>query len=155
MSEAQTSSYVFDLDGSLDDIPDLPSFKAFPTGAYVVNLPDGVTFKPAEDKKPPTFHTKFELKEIMELKPENLDEGEEPPAIGDVSTMMFQMDNETGAGFFKKFSDPIAEALGTRGFRDLMRQSKGIDLLVAFKRIPGKGENKDKLYQQVLNVEVV
>lgn len=150
---SESSGYSFDLDGDLDDVPDLPSFTPVPTGAYLMVLEKGIEQK--EINKHPSFSVNFVVKEVMELKEENLDVGEEAPKAGDTTGLLFQMDNETGAGFFKKFAEPLAEHLGTKNFRQLMTASKGLEVLAVFRRVSGKGDKKDVHYNQLVSIAVV
>jgi hypothetical protein len=156
MSELQASSdggYNFDDDGSLDDITDLPSWTPLPTGAYLMTITDGLERK--EINKHPAFTVNLELKEIAELKSENLDEGEEPPKPGDSTGLAFLMDNEIGAGVFKQFAGPIAAHIGSSRFSDLRVKSKGLNILVALKRVAGKGDKADTNYNRIINLRVL
>jgi len=143
----------FDLDGgTLDDISDLPSFGAFPTGAYLVNLAKGIEFKKINEH--PAMTVEMALVSVEELKEESLDEGELPPKEGDIATAAFLMDNETGQGFYKRFADPIYKHLGVSRHREAIEQSKGLQLLVVMKRVHGKGARADQQYNQFVNTAV-
>lgn len=147
------------LDMSLDDIEDLPSFACFPTGAYMVSLEKGLEHKPINEH--PAISVPMTLKEIVELDPNQLEvdeatqEREGPPKTGDIATVAFMLDNEVGAGFFKEFAKPIAKHLGVSSVRDIIEGSKGLELMVILKREKGKKENADKRYQRFVKVAVV
>lgn len=144
----------FDLDsGTLDDIDDLPGFGAFPTGAYTVVLEKGIEFKKINEH--PAMQIQMTLKNADEVDPKNLDEGEDIPKPGDMATVAFLMDNEIGAGFYKNFAGPIYKHLGVKSHKEAIEQSKGMELVVALKRIHGKGDKKDQTFNQFINVAVV
>lgn len=147
-----TSFTPIDLDSTLDDIEDLPSFKSLPTGAYTVRLENGLEHKKINDH--PAISVAMTVTAVMELAGE-LDTGEDPPKIGDIATVGFLLDNEIGAGFFKSFAKPLSESLGTKSIRGLIEQSKGLELMVVVKRISGKGDRKDQHYNQFVKVAVV
>lgn len=158
MSNAKGSINAIDLDASLDDIADLPAFTAFPTGAYLINLQNGLEPKKIGDH--PAIQAAMTLKEIIELHEDNLDDGEEPPKVGDVATQPFMMDNEFGAGNFKFFSTPIAvNIIGDKRakIRSIIEQSKGIDMLIVVKRRRGKAgtESEDKNFMTLMKVDTV
>jgi len=145
------STVPFDLDNqTLDDIEDLPGFGAFPTGAYRVALAQGIEFKKINEH--PAMQVQMTLKEVLELDPKNMDESENPPKEGDMATIAFLMDNTVGQGFYKNFAKPVYEHLGVKSHKEAIEQSKGLELIVALKRIHGKGDRKDQTYNQVVNV---
>jgi hypothetical protein len=142
----------FDLDSVLDDIPDLPSFKSLPTGSYEVVLENGLEYKKVGDH--PAIQISMTVAGVKEMTGK-LEEGEDPPKVGDIATVAFLMDNEIGAGFFKAFAKPLQQHLGAASIRELLTASKGLDLLVVVKRIHGKGEKSDNFYNQFVKVAVV
>jgi hypothetical protein len=147
------SAVPFDLDsGTLDDITDLPGFGAFPTGAYRICLKEGIEFKKINEH--PAMQVQMEMKEVLELDPKNLEENEEPPKAEDVATVAFLMDNEIGAGFYKNFAAPIYKHLGVSSHKEAISQSKGLELIVALKRIHGKGDKKDQTFNQFINIGI-
>lgn len=150
---SDTEAVTFDLDNELDDIEDLPSFGAFPTGAYTVDLEKGIEFKKINEH--PAMQVAMTLVTVEELKEDNLDEGELPPSIGDIATCAFLMDNEIGQGFYKNFAKPIYEYLNISKHKDAIEESKGMRLTVVLKRIHGKGDKKDQQYNQFVNVAVM
>jgi hypothetical protein len=142
----------FDLDTTLDDIDDLPSFKSFPTGSYEVVLENGLEYKKVGEH--PAIQVAMTCAGVKEITGK-LDEGEDPPKVGDVATVAFLMDNEIGAGFFKNFAKPLQVHLGAASIRELLTASKGLDLLVVVKRISGKGDKSDNHYNQFVKVAVI
>lgn len=138
------------LDASLDDIEDLPGFAVFPTGAYVIVIPEAPEVKMIGDH--PAHEIKLQLEEITEMT-EVLKEGEEPPKTGDVCSLAFMMDNKFGAGALKEFLKPISEHLGVKLLGEIYPQLKGMKLLVVLRRTYNK--DKDAHYAKVKKVAVI
>lgn len=158
MSEKNTASVDDILDGTLDDIEDLPSFSAWPAGAYRVTLPEGFAQKKINDK--PAFEVKLKNLEVLEVT--NPAEQEEAPKVGDETSLSFMMDNETGKGFFKEAIMPFVAHAGldskTPGaIRTAVAASKGLECLVILKRT--KKEDKQtkeiKVYAKLAKIEVL
>ena len=141
-----------DLDMSLDDIEDLPSFAVFPTGAYVVDFHLGFEEKVINEHKALTLEMK--LKEIAELNPSSLDvEGEKPPIPGDIATLAWMLDNKFGVGTLKDAMLPFKEKFGTGSVRQVMEASKGITALVIVKRTYDKA--KDRHYMKLVKLGIM
>lgn len=159
MSEQQANNWALENaisgDMTLDDIEQLPGFATFPTGAYTVNLVDGICFKQIGDH--PAAEARLKLEEIAELDPSNLDadENEKPPTIGDICSIAFMRDNKIGASQLREFLEPISVSLGTRSIADMCdlgdgkgsNRSKGMKLLVIIHRDHDKA--KDKKYAKI------
>lgn len=158
MSDAK-KELSLDLDSSLDDIDDLPAFISFPTGAYHVVLEKGVAgdektggFKLIGDHR--ALDMAMTLKDIVEFNEENLDEGEEPPKPGDIATQPYMMDNEYGAGNFKKDMSCF-RATGASTVREIMAASQGAELLVVIKRRKGKKDKADQNYMTITKMDFI
>lgn len=124
------------LDGTLDDIADLPGFNIFPSGAYLVELTEGFVQK--EIAKHPAVELQMKCIEVKELS----DPATAPlaPKPGDICSTAFMLDNEFGRGKLKQALSPIGEKLGLKSNREIMVGSKGIQAIVVIK----KTENKEK-----------
>lgn len=155
MSSSATKINPIDLDSSLDDIDDLPGFSSLPTGAYTVVLAKG--FERKEVNKSQCVEMAMTVKEATEVLEENLDEGETLPKPGDVATILFQLDNEIGAGLFKQAAKSIREATGANTLREVIEASKGLELLAVVKRRKGKKgtESEDRNFMQLVKVSVL
>lgn len=140
------------LDTTLDDIEDLPQFLVFPTGAYVVQLIQGMEEKDVGEHKAITVNLTL-TQEPTELDPKMLNKGEEPPKMGDVASLMFMMDNKFGAGQLKNFCAPLAEHFNTKSLREIVENSKGLDLVVVLQRTYNKEDGK--FYQRFSKVAVL
>lgn len=152
-SSTQTKINPIDLDASLDDIDDLPGFATLPTGAYSVVLVKGFEMKEVNGSK--CIEMAMTVKGITELPEENLEDGEAPPKEGDIATMLFQMDNPTGAGLFKQAAAPVREATGANTLREVIEASKGMEFLAVVKRRKGKGENEGRNFMSLVKLSVL
>jgi hypothetical protein len=135
------------LDGTLDDIADLPEFKPFPSGAFKVKLPKGFVAKKIGTH--PAIEMKMELLEILEL----ADPSDEAPKVGAEASIAFMMDNDTGAGFFKLAATPIAERLRTRNRKEVMEGAKEMECIVVLTKTHDK--EKDRYYNNLKKLDVV
>jgi hypothetical protein len=153
MAQAPAKIAPIDLDTSLDDIDDLPGFAALPTGAYNVVLPKGFEVKMVNNSK--SVEMAMTVKEVVEIVEDSLDEGESLPKEGDIATMLFQLDNSTGAGLFKQAAAPIRAASGANTLREVIEASKGMELTVIIKRRKGKGENEGRNFMSLVQVSVL
>ena len=135
------------LDGTLADIPDLPSFAAWPSGCYKVVSKDGFQQKKIGDH--PAFELKCKWLETLELA-DAADE-KDAPKDGSELSLNFMMDNDLGRGFFKEAVKPIAqfleldESIPGAG-RAVIEASKGMELVIVVQR---KSRMKDG--EQVFN----
>lgn len=114
-------------DMSLDDIGDVPSFKKWTTGAYVVALEDGIVTREINEVnyKVVTLTCKS-VEESTNVAGDDI----VTPKPGDTMDILCNMANAYGASDFKKFADPIAERIGSKKISDICEQSKGFDMLV-------------------------
>lgn len=124
------------LEGDLDDIADLPAFKTPPTGGYVVNLPDGIVIKEVNEKS--AAGLKMVIKEVTEVV-EQVAENE-MPKVGDEFEMLYMLDNEIGAGFYKEVLKALSEKVGSKKPAEINKGCKGMDVAIVLKRT----FNKDK-----------
>jgi hypothetical protein len=134
------------LDSTLDDIEDLPQFMVFPTGAYHVKLNKGIIDKMSDKSdwinEHPALSAEMTLVETAEIDKKNLQQGEAPPAVGDIASLLFMVDNKMGAGQFKNFMAPIMEHLGCTTFREAIEQSIGLELAIVLQRTYNKQDEK-------------
>lgn len=126
------------LDGTLDDIEDLPQFLAFPTGAYIVNLPNGLEEKVIANH--PALTMKVKCKEVKELATPS---EASLVKVGDQGDIAFMLDNETGRGFAKIVLKAIGERIGSKNNREIIAASKGIDALLVCKKTHDAGKQRD------------
>lgn len=138
------------LNGSLDDIEDLPQFMAFPSGAYVVELPDGLVEKKIGEH--PAVSMKVRHVETKELSDPNTPESEQVKP-GDQTDIAFMLDNETGRGFLKIALKAIGERVGTKNPRELMAAAKGVQALIVVKKT--KDEAKQREYTNLVRMALI
>lgn len=145
-------NYIVDMDSSIDDIDDLPEFKQLPSGAYQVLVEES---QEKEINEHPAVEVSMKVEEVLELTGElDEDEGEKEPIPGDIFTQAFMMDNEFGAGKFKEFMVPVAEAFGKgKTKRELIKELKGSRLVIIVKRTWNK--KKERNYSQVVKLSLV
>lgn len=135
------------LDQTLDDIADLPEFKAFPPGTHKAL----VSFNTKEVNKHPSIEVNCKLIETAELAEPTRDEAPNPGATASVLCMM---DNEFGAGNFKALAKPIGEALGTGNLREIVDQTKDLECLI-ITTYRKNDTDKDKPYMNIKELYVV
>jgi len=139
-------------DFDMDDLADLPSFKAWPTGGYMAVLPNGFERKKVGEHD--AIELLMELESIVELDPSNLNPDEAPPAAGDKCNTLFMMDNEMGQGKFKEVATPFKEACGNGKFSAIRDISKGAKVLIIGQRNVKKGDDS-KFYFNIVKIGLV
>ena len=140
MNQGTNSQLDFSvLDGSLDDIEDLPGFLAFPTGAYHVKLDKGLVKK--EINKHPAVEMAMTCVEVKELS--NPEDAENAPKVGDICSTAFMLDNETGRGFLKIVLKAIGERCGTKNTAEILNASIGLEAIVVVKKTVDKEKGKE------------
>lgn len=147
---AQTQSSFLDidslLDGTLDDIADMPEFKPFAAGAHVCTLK-------VEQKKigdAPAFEVTLTVVETQELANPEKDTA---PKAGDSTNVLYMMNNELGQGSFKKLLAAAAESFGPKKNRELIDDLQGAEALVVTKVRMNK--DKTKSYTDIVSLQIV
>ena len=135
----------FDLDSTLDDIEDLPTFGAWPTGAYVVTLHQEE--KTPNEKMGKCIEVKFKHLETAELGDRKVDDLE--PKVGDESTQLVSLKNNVALGAWKKnVMAPLEEKFGKGSARKVIETSNGCKCLVVLAKT-------EKGYQQIKMLKVL
>ena len=125
------------LDGTLDDLADLPEFKPFPVGTHKAVL----TMEQKVINKHPAIEVKLKALETIEL-PSGSEA--EPVSPGQEGTVLYMLDNELGQGKFKKLLKQLAETYGTdKTNREIMAEAQNAEVLV----VTTLRSNKDKTKQ--------
>ena len=125
------------LDGTLDDLADLPEFKPFPVGTHKAVL----TMEQKVINKHPAIEVKLKALETIEL-PSGSEA--EPVSPGQEGTVLYMLDNELGQGKFKKLLKQLAETYGTdKTNRQIMEESRNAEVLV----VTTLRSNKEKTKQ--------
>lgn len=136
------------LDMELDDLEDLPEFKPFPNGAYVVSSSFNTKEMDDHGECPELTMTCIQ---VIELE----DPSAEPPAVGDTSSCLFMMDNEFGRGKFKAVAAAFAPLTGQEKpkSRDVIQATKDIQC-TAILSVRADRKDKDRFYQNIKEIVI-
>ena len=142
------------LDGTLDDLADLPTFEAFPVGAHKVIISwqtkDKDGKKPLVINKHPTIQLNLTAIETVELPAGSEDK---PLTKGAETSVLFMMDNDMGQGAFKEIMKALAKHYGAESPRVLMEKSEKAECLVVTNKRPNK--EKTKMYTGIDALQVL
>jgi hypothetical protein len=134
------------LDGTLDDLVDLPEFKPFPNGVHSCT----VSFESKKVNNHPCVEVTMKLDETIELANP---EGEVAPAKGSESSVLYMLDNEIGQGKFKDLMKPFAEANPGMKLGQLIKECSGNSVIVVTSQRANK--EKTKMYQDITAITLV
>lgn len=142
MSEFNVDSL---LDGTLDDLADLPEFKPFPPGGHrvIVSL---------EQKKigtHPAYEVKMKAIETLELSNPSEDQ---PLVAGAETSVAYMLDNQYGQGSFKKLLAAAAQKFGPKSNRDLINDLQNAECVVITKVRTNK--EKTQFYTDIVELQV-
>lgn len=127
------------LDGTLDDLADLPEFKPFPVGSHKVTIKMEVK-KVGNDTAVEVGMTAIETLEL----PAGSEEA--PLQPGDNTNVLYFLTHknpkvaELGQGQFKELMRAFAEHFGAKSNRELIADANGSECIV----ITGRRTNKEK-----------
>lgn len=138
------------LDGTLDELSDLPGFKVPPTGAYAVSIVSNEIKTVGSHKD--TVEAKFKIVDIMEITEKDVAEAD-APLPGDEFNVLFMTDNDTGAGFLKEYLKVLGPVVGTTKTREILELSKNLNLIVVVKRTLNKETERHNV--NLKKIEVV
>ena len=134
------------LDGTLDDLEDLPEFKPFPAGAHRVLA----TFAEKEINGNPAVELSLKLQETLEQS----DPQEEEAKPGSESSTAFMLNNEFGRGNLKKCATPFGTALGYSTIREIVEGVKDVECVVVTTLRKDKND-PDKKYLNIKEIQVL
>ena len=134
------------LDGTLDDIADLPSFAPFPSGIH--NVKASLTVDEIQGK------AVIKLDLVMVESVELANPEAEAPQAGDSCNTVFFLDNEYGLGNFKRCAAPFQEAFQCASTGELIEQVTDIDCVVVTNTRPDK-KDPTRTYLDVQEISVV
>jgi hypothetical protein len=133
------------LDGTLDDLADLPEFRPFPAGTHRVNF----TFEyDKKDKK--ILYAKLKLLETVELH----DAEDTPCEPGAEANVRYDLSNEYAQGNLKKLLVNIAGHFGAKKNSELISDMKQVECLAVTKLITSK-KNADQKYLDIVELQVI
>ncbi len=133
------------LDSSLDDLADLPEFKVFPNGAHICTI--------KFESKDVNGHPSIECTLTGISTEELANPADTPIAAGDVSSVLFMMDNEFGQGALKAVMKPLAAHFGTSKISETIEAAKGAECLVVTKQRQNK--EKTQTYLSIASITVM
>ena len=132
------------LDGTLDDLADLPEFRPFVPGTYRINF----NFK-ADDKDKAVYYGQLKILEVLE----QVDPNEKPMEIGAETNVRFDLKNEYGQGGFKKIMLIAADKFGKKSNRELLEDMKNVECLVVTKQNLNK--KNGQVYTDIVELQIV
>lgn len=140
------------LDGTLDDLADMPEFKPFPVGLHkcIINL------EPKVVDKQHAVEVKLTAVETVEL-PAGSEE--QPLQTGDNTNILYFLTHkdvkvaEMGQGGFKEIMKVAAEKFGVKPNRELMADLNGCEVLV----VTTQRSNKDRTqkYTKLDSIQII
>lgn len=131
--ESNSSELDSLLEGSIDDLADMPEFAVYPNGVHKVII----NWESKTVNKHPSLELKMKAVETVEL----ANPAESAPlAAGTESSVLFMLDNEFGQGKMKAIMVVLAAHFGTKSIKQTMEASQGAEVQVVTK----VRENKDK-----------
>ena len=159
MTQAQVNTSSIDslLDGTLDDLADIPEFKPFPVGAHTVTI----KWEMKAINNVPAIELALTGVATVELANPETDK---PIAAGDGTNVMFMLkkqdgtNNEIAQGQWKELLKPLAVHFGTTSNRATMEASNGAEVLVvtAIRKSVSKTDATDiKYYTSVTSLTVL
>ena len=137
------------LDGTLDDLADLPEFKPFPVGthAVVLTIVDKTAPKDRVNNHP-GFEVKMKAVETLEL----ANSDDTPLAAGAETSVLYLLDNPIGQGSFKKLLASAAEHFGSKSNRELIADLNGATVAVVTRQRQNK--EKTQTYTDIVEMKV-
>jgi len=142
MSEVNVDSL---LDGNLDDLADLPEFKAFPNGAHRVTI----KFEQKKIKDHPCIEMGMKLISTEEMS----DPAETPLQPGAETSVLYMLDNEIGQGKFKDVIKQLQVSTGPMTNRETLAAAQGMEVLVTTK--VRYSEDKTRSFTDVVKLLVL
>lgn len=147
------------LDGTLDDLADIPEFRNYPIGAHKVKL-DWDLAKTIDKVYKIKDQESSGLKKFIEMQMVAIETVELPAGSedtplkgGEKAQMLFDLTNEFAQGKFKKIMAALAQHYGAKSNRELLADSKGAEVVVVISHRVDK--KSGKTYIDIENVMVV
>ena len=132
------------LDGTLDDLADLPEFRPFVPGTYRVNF----NFK-VDDKDKAIYYAQLKVIEVLE----QVDPNEKPMEIGAETGVRYDLKNEYGEAGLKKVLFVAADKFGKKSPRNLIEDMKNVECLVVTKQNVNK--KNGQVYTDIVELQIV
>jgi len=133
------------LDGTLDDLADLPEFRPYIPGTH------RVTYTIEKDKKLKTvYYGKMKLLETMEQS----NAEDKPLEVGAEAAIRYDLTNDYGQGAFKKVLSIAAEKFGAKANRELIDDMKNVECLVVTKLVESK-KTAGQFFTDIVEMQIV
>ena len=137
------------LDGTLDDLADLPEFKPFPVGTHAVVLTIINKTAPKDRvNNHPGFEVKMKAVETLEL----ANPDDTSLVAGAETSVLYLLDNPIGQGSFKKLLASAAEHFGAKSNRELIADLNGATVAVVTRQRQNK--EKTQTYTDIVEMKV-
>jgi hypothetical protein len=147
MTQAQNQDFDINslLDGTLNDLKDLPEFRPLPVGSY------RAMFSIVPDAKVKhIFFAKLKVIETMEL----AEATETPVEAGAEAQVRYDLSNEFGQGAFKKILAALAEHFGAKNNRALLEEVRNpVEVMVVTKQNLNK--KNGAVYTDIVELAVI
>lgn len=136
------------LDGTLDDLADLPEFGIYPVGAHKVKL--------HWDLNKEINKVKYVSLEFTGIETVELPAGSEASPISkdQKANTLFDLKNEWGQGAFKAVMASLAAHYGSKSNRELCKESEGAEALITVKHRKDK-KDTTKVYMQLDTLAII
>lgn len=132
------------LEGTLEDLADLPEFKPYPPGSHHISI----KLEQKIVNKHPGFDFKMKLIECKELADPQKDVA---PEVGAETSILFLLDNEIGQGQFKKVLTAAAAKFGNKKNSELIADMQNAEALVITKLRENK-KSEGTFYTDVVEI---
>lgn len=144
-----TDAANFDIDalleGTLDDLADLPEFRPFNPGVYRMTLDWEF-----DKTKKSVIYMKFK---ILETQEEVVPQDGKPMEPGAETNVRLDLSNEFGQGRFKEIMAVAAARYGAKSNRELLAELKGNEILGATKHNVNKKDGK--VYTDLVEMQII
>jgi len=138
------------LEGTLDDLAQVPDFVTYPAGTHRANM---FWEMPTKDR-PTSIGVKLSAIATEEL----ADSGTEPLVPGSLTTVSFKMDNEFGQSNYRKIIAALSSHFGPGTNREIMEKSEGAEVIVITSLRHGKKTEQNpnpNAYTNIVEIHVV
>jgi len=153
------------LDGTLDDLADIPEIRVYPVGAHKVRINwklnhtiDGVFNEKGKESSG--------LKKFVQLSCVAIETVELPPGSTDVPLepgvpmqQLYDLTNQWAQGAFKNIMKALAQHYGAKSNRELLADSEGAEVVITVKHRKDKTKKNDDgspvVYPTIDNLMVV
>lgn len=122
------------LDGTLDDLANVPGFENFHPGSHKFTINWKLPKKEQGKEFKPVIKLQLTLIETVELN----DASDTPQTPGTMSSIQFAMDNEYGQTAYRAVIEQLGQHYGAGTNREIMEKSEGAECLGITKLREGK-----------------